>query len=189
MATPSSDEEQILRLHRDWYFANFRIDIPLMRTVFATGADTFLMFNLNGHPYFGVDELADLWSFYARTDEWGLCEDHVLRVDVSGDLAYVVSEGTFPAWRVRDEQGRELPERVDRLTRYRSTEVYRRDDGTGGRAWKMWHFHCSPRPADDEAPPAKTRADAADRRGLGNTPTTRGIRTDYRELDATVDAR
>ena len=32
------------------------------------------------------DELEALWSFYARTDRWGKCEDHIIRVDVDGDL-------------------------------------------------------------------------------------------------------
>ncbi|MBO9521345.1 MAG: hypothetical protein J7518_07395 [Nocardioidaceae bacterium] len=179
MPTLTADEEQILRLHRDWYFANFQINIPLMRTVFAKGDDTFLMFNLNDHPYFGVDELAALWSHYAATDEWGLCEDYVMRLDVCGDMAYVVSEGDFPAWRVRDREGNQLPEREDRPAYYRSTEIYKRDDGTGAPEWRMWHFHCSTRPADDEAPPSKTREEATDRRGLGGTPYSRGLRTDY----------
>lgn len=176
---PISDEEQILNLHRDWYYANYQINIPLMRTVFPVGQDKFLMFNLNDHPYFGVDDLADLWSFYAKTDEWGLCEDYVMRVEVLGDFAYVVSEGDFPAWRVRDPEGNELPERLDRPAYYRSTEVYKRDDGQGNPEWRMWHFHCSTRPADDEAPPAKTRQEAADVRGLGNTPHSTGRRIQY----------
>ncbi|MEU8250562.1 hypothetical protein [Nonomuraea sp. NPDC048916] len=181
MTAQTSDEEEILRLHRDWYYANFNIDIPLMRTVFPVGDENFLMFNLNDHPYFGVDDLANLWSFYARTDRWGLCEDYVLRVDVSGDMAYVVSEGNFPAWVVRDEEGNALPEDqiIDRPAYYRSTEIYRRDDGNGRAEWKMWHFHCSTRPADDEAPAAKTEKDSAAVRGLGNTPYSTGIRTEY----------
>jgi hypothetical protein len=181
MADQKSDVEQILRLHRDWYYSNYDINIPLMRTVFPTGDENFLMYNLNDHPYFGVDDLANLWSHYARTDRWGLCEDYVLRVDVSGDMAYVVSEGTFPAWVIKDEDGNPLPEDKieDKLFRYRSTEVYKRDDGQGRPEWKMWHFHCSPRPADDEVPPAKTAADTAKARGLGNTPYSTGTRTEY----------
>jgi hypothetical protein len=177
--TDLSDEDQILRLHTDWYFANFGPDIPLMRTVFASGDETFLMFNLNGHPYFGVDDLANLWAFYSRTGEWELCEDRVMRVDVSGDMAYVVSEGTFPVVVVKDENGELLDQRVPIVFPYRSTEIYKRDDGDGAAEWKMWHFHCSPRPPDDEAPASKTREDATDRRGLGNTPYSRGIHTDF----------
>ncbi|MCP9950916.1 YybH family protein [Actinomadura madurae] len=179
MAHLTSDEEQILRLHRDWYYSNFNINIPLMRTVFPPGERDFLMFNLNDHPYFGVDDLANLWSFYARTDRWGLCEDHVMRLDVSGDMAYVVSEGIYPSYIVRDPDGTPLPEEIPVIFDYRSTEVYKRDDGEGRPEWKMWHFHCSTRPADDEVPPAKTEKDTAEARGLGNTPYGTGTRTDY----------
>ncbi|MFI6289108.1 YybH family protein [Streptomyces sp. NPDC051018] len=181
MARELSDEERILQLHSDWYYANYNINIPLMRTVFPTGDENFLMFNLNDHPYFGVDDLAKLWTFYARTDRWGLCEDHVIRVDVCGDMAYVVSEGNFPAWRIRDEDGNPLAEEVDRPAYYRSTEIYRRDDGEGRPEWRMWHFHCSTRPDDDEAPPAKTDKDSATARGLGNTPYSTGTRSEYRQ--------
>jgi hypothetical protein len=35
----------------------------------------------------------------------------------------------------------------------RSTEVYKRDDGEGNWAWRMWHFLCSPlAPADEPRP-------------------------------------
>jgi hypothetical protein len=181
VTNPASDEEQLLKLHRDWYYSNYNINIPLMRTVFPVGEEAFLMFNLNDHPYFGVGDLADLWSFYARTGKWGLCEDYVVRIDVSGDMAYIVSEGTFPAWVVRDEDGNDLAEdqMVDQTAQYRSTEVYKRDDGAGGKEWKMWHFHCSTRPGDDEVPAAKTEKDTASARGLGNTPYSTGTRTRY----------
>ncbi|MEU8250573.1 hypothetical protein [Nonomuraea sp. NPDC048916] len=184
MTNQASDEEQILRLHRDWYYSNFNINIPLMRTVFPVGDENFLMFNLNDHPYFGVDDLANLWSFYARTDRWGLCEDYVVRVDVAGDMGYVVSEGVYPSWVVRDDEGNPLPEEIPVVFNYRSTEIYKRDDGEGRAEWRMWHFHCSTRPADDEAPAAKTEKDSAAVRGLGNTPYSTGARTDYSEYTA-----
>jgi hypothetical protein len=181
MTNQKSDEEEILRLHRDWYYSNFNINIPLMRTIFPTGEENFLMFNLNDHPYFGVDDLTDLWSFYARTGKWGLCEDYVMRMEVSGDMAYVVSEGVFPSWQVKDEDGTDLPEDrvLDQTAYYRSTEIYKRDDGQGNPKWTMWHFHCSTRPDDDEAPAAKSEKDAASVRGLGNTPYSTGTRTDF----------
>jgi hypothetical protein len=125
-----------------------------------------------------------LWSHYARTDDWGLCEDYVMRVDVDGNLGYVVSEGTFPAWRIRDEHGDPLPEAVDRPAYYRSTEVYKRDDGEGRPEWRMWHFHCSTRPPDDEVPPTKTERDTTAARGLGNTPHHAGTRTEYEHAGA-----
>lgn len=45
MASQLSDAEQILRVHRDWYYSNININIPLMRTVFPTGDENFLMFD------------------------------------------------------------------------------------------------------------------------------------------------
>lgn len=175
----AEDVEQLLKLHRDWYFSNYRINIPLMRTLFPPKQDQFLMFNLNGHPYYGVDDLDALWSFYALTDRWDECEDHVIRIDVSGDMAYIVSEGTFPAKVVKDDDGNLLDEEIDATFLYRSTEVYKRDDGQGGPEWKMWHFHCSPRPTDDEIPHAKTLADSTGVRGLGNTPYSQGTLVEY----------
>ncbi|TDC49988.1 hypothetical protein E1212_16315 [Jiangella ureilytica] len=175
----SEDVAQLLKLHRDWYFSNYNINIPLMRTVFPPKQDQFLMFNLNDHPYFGVDDLDALWSFYARTDRWGLCEDHVMRVDVAGDMGYIVSEGIYPSWVIKDDEGNLLPEEIDATFRYRSTEIYKRDDGEGGREWKMWHFHCSTRPDDDAVPDAKTAEDSSRRRGLGNTPYSQGTLVEY----------
>jgi hypothetical protein len=179
--TAEADREELLRLHRDWYFSNFEINIPLMRTVFPVGSENFLMYNLNDHPYFGVDDLADLWSYYARTDSWGKCEDYVMRVDVSGDMGYVVSEGVFPAAVVKDDDGNPLPadQIEDKFMSYRSTEIYKRDDGAGGTEWRMWHFHCSRRSPDDEVPAAKTDRDTTAERGLGNTPHSAGIRVEF----------
>jgi hypothetical protein len=181
MTDHDADREQLLKLHRDWYYSNYKINIPLMRTVFPVGAENFLMFNLNDHPYFGVDDLANLWSYYAQTDDWGLCEDYVIRIDVAGDMAYILSEGIFPAWVVKDAEGNPIPadERIDKPFRYRSTEIYKRDDGEGRPEWRMWHFHCSTRPPDDEIPAAKTERDTGAARGLGNTPYSAGIRTEY----------
>lgn len=181
MTNQASDEEHLLRLHRDWYYSNYNINIPLMKTIFPTGEKNFLMFNLNDHPYFGVDDLEGLWSFYARTGRWGLCEDYVIRLEVLGDLGYVVSEGVFPAWDVRDSDGNPLPEDqiIDHTISYRSTEIYKRDDGEGRPEWKMWHFHCSIRPGEDDVPPAKTERDTSRARGLGNTPYTTGIPTKF----------
>ncbi|MTD15483.1 hypothetical protein GIS00_16225 [Nakamurella sp. YIM 132087] len=165
----SADETELLRLHTTWFYSNYNVNIPLMRTVFPSGTDTYLMYNLNGHPYFGVDELDELWQFYARTSTFGLAEDKVLRVDVSGDMGYVVSEGIFPHIELRDADGNDLPEPVHHRLRYRATEVYKRNDGEGNPTWSMWHFHCSPAPDGDEVPPSKTIAEATDARGLGHT--------------------
>jgi hypothetical protein len=177
--TFTKDEQELLDLHRDWYYSNYNVNIPLMRTVFPSGDDAYIMYNLNGFPYFGVDELDTLWRFYARTSNFGLATDKVMRVEVDGNLGYVISEGIFPVDILRDDDGNDLPEPRKTVSRFRSTEIYKRDDGAGNPKWTMWHFHCSPAPDGDEAPISKTAAASADNRGLGNTPYSRAIEPDY----------
>ena len=55
MSDVDSDREAILKLHKDWWEANHQLVIPLMEPVFPKGKDSYLMFNLNGHPYFGIE--------------------------------------------------------------------------------------------------------------------------------------
>ena len=57
------DRERILYLHREWWEANNGLDIPRMARVFPEG-DHYLMFNLQGHPYYGIAEKKKLWEFY-----------------------------------------------------------------------------------------------------------------------------
>jgi hypothetical protein len=175
----TADEQALLDLHRDWYYSNFNVNIPLMRTVFPKGEESYIMYNLNGFPYFGLEELDALWRFYAQTQNFGLAVDKVMRVDVSGDLGYVISEGIFPVevFKAAEDNGFEGTGKVD--IRFRSTEIYKRDDGEGNPTWSMWHFHCSPVPDGDATPISKTPADAADQRGLGNTPYSKAIELDY----------
>jgi hypothetical protein len=177
--TFTADEQALLDLHRDWYYSNFNVNIPLMRTVFPSGEDTYIMYNLNGFPYFGVDELDTLWRFYARTSNFGLATDRVMRVEVNGDLGYVLSEGIFPVEVLRDDDRNDLPEPQKIVRTFRSTEIYKRDDGTGNPEWKMWHFHCSETPDDSETPISKTPADSTANRGRGNTPYSKAIELDY----------
>jgi hypothetical protein len=174
------DEQALLDLHRDWYYSNFNVNIPLMRTVFPAGEKSYIMYNLNGFPYFGVDELDALWRHYAQTMNFGLAVDKVMRVEVVGDLGYVLSEGIFPVIinKAGDDSG--FPGRTGEVEiRFRSTEIYKRDDGEGNPRWTMWHFHCSPCPDGDAAPISKTTAASADNRGLGNTPYSQAIDPDY----------
>lgn len=181
--TFTEDEQELLDLHRDWYYSNYNVNIPLMRTVFPSGIETYIMYNLNGFPYFGVDELDTLWRFYAKTSNFGLATDKVMRVEVSGDIGYIISEGIFPVDILRDDDGNELPEPQRTVRGFRSTEIYKRDDGDGNPAWKMWHFHCSETPASDETPISKTQADSTENRGLGNTPYSKAIELDYSVYD------
>ena len=179
----TDDEQALLDLHRDWWYSNYNVNIPLMRTVFPKGDRSYVMYNLNGHPYFGVDELATLWEWYSRTENFGLTEDHVMRVEVYGNLGYVLSEGLFPVDFVRADDGTPIDPPRQIVIRCRSTEIYTRDDGAGEPEWRMWHFHCSPRPGEDEVPPSKTTDETARARGMGNTPYSTAMGLDYSVYD------
>jgi ketosteroid isomerase-like protein len=149
------DIREVRRVHDQWYTANHGLDIPKMRECFAPD---YLMFNLNGHPYFGLDEKVKLWEHYkgeiavtAPPHAWDI------RTTVDGDMAYVTCEGNLPI-RVVGAEGTgasNLPAGSDVINfKFRSTTVLRRDDGRGNKVWKIWHFHCSPLAPDDEPRPA-----------------------------------
>ena len=167
------DRSAILKLHKDWWEANSGLDIPRMASVFPKGMN-YLMFNLNGHPYFGIDQKIKLWEFYQKElDIPEIPDIRIMKLEISGDMAWLGAEGIFPlravgaegtgseTWKLDKDAG------VDRF-RLRATEVYRRDDGEGRPVWKMWHFHCSPLPAADETRPAF--GDTSQKRGLGWNP-------------------
>ena len=168
MTTTDQDREAILKLHKDWWEANHQLVIPLMASVFPSG-QSYLMFNLNGHPYFGIDEKVELWKHYQKELDIVKYPDiEIMRMTISGDMAWIACEGNFPL-RVIGASGTgsatwELDEGEYDDFKLRATEIYQRDDGEGNPVWKMWHFHCSPMPPDDEPRP-----------GLGGTPAERGL--------------
>lgn len=167
--TTESDREAILKLHQDWWEANHQLVIPIMEPVFPTGDNNYLMFNLNGHPYFGIEEKVTLWEHYQKELDIVMFPDvEIMRLTISGDVAYIACEAIFPL-RAIGESGTgsatwELKDGEFDPFRLRATEVYQRDDGEGNPVWKMWHFHCSPMPDGDEERPA-----------LGGTPNSRGL--------------
>ncbi|MCR2810626.1 MULTISPECIES: hypothetical protein [unclassified Microbacterium] len=165
-STLDDDKATILELHRDWWEANAGLDIPRMQKVFPTG-DAYLMFNLNGHPYFNLEEKTKLWEFYSTRLEIAMPEVVIMRLDVVGDLAYLCAEGVFPS-RVKADAAEADVEASDAPRLVRATEIYKRDDGQGNPTWTMWHFHCSPLPAGDSPRPAFD--DTTDQRGLGFVP-------------------
>ena len=164
-----SDREAVLALHKDWRESNHQLIIPIMEPVFPKGPDSYLMFNLNGHPYFGIEEKVKLWEHYQKELDIVMFPDvEIMRFTISGDMAYIACEALFPL-RVIGESGTgsaswELNEGDYDNFLLRATEVYQRDDGEGNPVWKMWHFHCSPMPPADEERP-----------GLGGTPAERGL--------------
>jgi hypothetical protein len=172
MSTYESDEAAILKAHTDWWEANHGLDIPLMQTAFPVGDEAYLMFNLSGHPYFGLDEKTTLWEYYNKCLEVGRCDVRIMRLDISGDMAYLACEAYFPSYYTQNPtDGTIVPTYVGADgpgAPIRATEVYKRDDGAGAPQWTMWHFHCSPLPPADEPRPAFNDTYAS--RGLGYTP-------------------
>ena len=144
--TRQTDREEILRLHRAWWESNFEFDIPKMRSVFA--GERYLMYNLNGHPYYGLGEKTKLWEALKGNLAIPEISSPIgLRLEISGDMAWLACENIV---RLQPAAGIELPGVPLTPYRIRSTEVYQRDDGSGNRVWKMWHFHCSPTAGENE---------------------------------------
>jgi hypothetical protein len=150
------DRQEILRLHTEWFESNCGIDIPRMQKVFA--GEKYLMFNLNAHPYYGLSEKTKLWEHYRETlDIPKIPERWDVRVNVRGDVGWVTCEGVLCV-RAKQPEGTGaslLPASEEDYTniRFRSTEIYVRDDGEGNPVWKMWHFHCSPLAPENEPRP------------------------------------
>jgi len=175
MNSIDDDRNEILTVHRNWWTANERWDIPLMRTCFPVGPN-YLMFNFNWHPYFGIEEKVRLWEYYKAS---GMTMDppdvRIMKFEVIGDIAYIADE--FEITSHMPAQPNQLIEEVQALAqpgesmvdRGRSTEIYKRDDGEGRPIWKMWHFHCSPLPPADAGRPGFEDTALA-RGGLGANP-------------------
>jgi ketosteroid isomerase-like protein len=155
------DEAEIRRVHREWWGSNVGLDAERMRQCFAPD---YLMWNLNGHPYYSLDEKIALFRYYRQhlvpttpPELWDV------RVTVEGDMAYLTAEGILPVTVESDEgSGSSLIDAMaprygrrgdEVLFRFRETSVFRRDDGEGNPVWRIWHFHCSPLAPEDEPRP------------------------------------
>lgn len=127
-------------------------------------APHYLMWNLNGHPYYSLEEKVNLFSYYRQhmvpTEPVELWD---VRVTVDHDMAYVTAEGVLPVVMASGEgsgsaimdAAATLYERRGEVIRFRfrETTVLRRDDGRGKAVWKIWHFHCSPLAPEHEPRP------------------------------------
>lgn len=165
------DIREIRRVHRRWWVSNRGLDVELMRDCFAPD---YLMWNLNAHPYYGLGEKVALFRHYrdhmVPTEPVELWD---VRVTVDHDMAYLTAEGILPVViasgegsgsAIMDAAAAHYDRREDVIRfRFRETSVFRRGDGHGGRAWKIWHFHCSPLAPDTEPRP-----------GFGDTAAERG---------------
>ena len=135
-----SDTAAVLSVHQRWLAANVGLVTEAIVDYFPTGRH-YLQFNLNGFTYNGVEDKVKLWrnlnavgANILRIDDVG---DPV--IEVFGDVALLTSEGECEV---------ELPSPSGGLEssgpmRFRNTEFYRRDDGSGSREWRIWHMHVS----------------------------------------------
>ena len=161
------DRAEIVRLHEEWWASDH--SIPRMRPCFPEG-DAYLMYNVSGHPYYGIDEKVVLWKHYQGRIE---CPEppkfSIERLEIRGDMAWLAAVGTVKLQVVGPAgtgSGSFQPPRgalpiataepsteAYQLTVH-STEVYQRDDGAGKAVWKMWHFHGSSTAPVEEPRPA-----------------------------------
>lgn len=164
--TFETDKAELLRVSKQWWDANQGLDIPAMRECFPEGMN-YLMFNLNGCPYFGIDEKVKLWEHLkTRNVDFAEIDVRVMRLEIRGDTAWIAAEAQSMHRRVDSEEYQ--------VSRIRATEIYHRDDGAGRPTWRMWHFHCSFMP-DEDAPRVGFDETFADR-GLGGSPLGEPIR-------------
>jgi hypothetical protein len=144
-----ADREEILRLHSEWWEANRTMDHVRMRECFVQG-DRYYQFNLNGHPYYGIDEKVALWQMFGESQmtipEFG--PDENLRLEIRGDMAWLACENLVRVEAPPEIYLGTLPRTPFRV---RSTEIYQRDDGAGEARWRIWHLHCSRSAPPDQA--------------------------------------
>jgi ketosteroid isomerase-like protein len=130
------DIQEITRLHNLWAKANRVGSIPMMREAFV-GGDKFFGYNLNGWAYSGIEEWATLWKFLMGSKaRVKLGEDEDLNIIVRGETAWLTCTADFA---ITMEDGTAIPG----SGRFRSTEIYVREDESGNPNWKMWHSHFS----------------------------------------------
>jgi hypothetical protein len=135
------DIEDILAVHHAWLDSNNGLVVEKMYDNFANPG--YYQYNLNGHTYKSVDEKVKLWEGLHATDfdlaDMTIVEEPIVYSD--GHLAYLMA-----IWSARivgtGTTGTMVPDPEPVV--FRVTEVYRKDDGQGHPAWRIWHFHASP---------------------------------------------
>jgi hypothetical protein len=139
----NQDAVEIERLHNLWADANRKGSIPMMREAFV-GGDKFFGWNLNGYAYQGIEEWAKLWKFLgASKAQATLARDENLRIQIRGEVGWLTCTNDFT---ITLGGGAPLPG----SGKFRSTEIYVREDESGKPVWKMWHCHFSPCAPDDQ---------------------------------------
>jgi hypothetical protein len=140
MSEVDKDAAAILDLHDGWNKGNLTLVVEELVPFFAEG-DNLLQFNLNGLTYHGIDDLARLWRNLpaAGIRVVRLEETNPPTVQIFGDVALLTSEAEVDV--VVPTPSGTLE--TTGTTRFRNTEFYRRDDGSGRPEWRIWHMHVS----------------------------------------------
>jgi ketosteroid isomerase-like protein len=126
----STDEQEILELHRGFVHANTCGDTDFLRAHMAPGPEGFRWYNLNKSVYVGMDHIIRLWDFLVAMGGSAECPIHEEQVHVNGDMGFVsYRQGFYADFGAMGQVHFEA----------RSTEIWERQDGE----WKMVHFHCS----------------------------------------------
>ena len=136
-----SDQDAVLKVHNGWFAANVGLHAENMLPYFPEG-DGYLQFNLNGFTYHGAADKAKLWDNLNKVgvDITRIADVGEPEVQVYGDVALLTSEGEAELLMPNASTGKLENSGV---TRFRNTEIYRRDDGAGGADWRIWHMHVS----------------------------------------------
>ncbi|MCV7229197.1 nuclear transport factor 2 family protein [Mycolicibacterium komossense] len=134
-----SDSAAVLAVHNGWLAANVDLIAESMLGFFPAG-DGYLQFNLNGSTYRGAQDKARLWRNLKAVGAniISIRDMDEPNVEIFGDVALLTSVG---------ECELVIPNSTGALersgVRFRNTEFYRRDDGTGAPDWRIWHMHVS----------------------------------------------
>jgi hypothetical protein len=139
--------EEIRAVHERWRQSQLGWNIEEMKACKAKG-DNFLQYNLDCKIYRGSNALGELWKAMREHVDLVEAEDLAeLNIIVSGDIGVLSMDLGVMRFRAPkrfsidtgiwsmtfEEEGTEVF--------YRTTEIYRKDDGTGTPEWRMWRAH------------------------------------------------
>lgn len=137
----------VLEVHERWRLSQVGWKVDQMISCKAKGTN-FLQYNLDGHIYRGSHELAALWEQMREHVDLVASEDMTPpNIMMLGDLVVLSIDLSVMRFRVPEPFTSDTgiwsitfePDGTDLF--FRSTEVYRKDDGSGRPEWRMWRAH------------------------------------------------
>ncbi|MGH7263295.1 MAG: nuclear transport factor 2 family protein [Candidatus Rokuibacteriota bacterium] len=129
------DRDELTDFYHRLRRANDALDGEQLREVWSADPDSIL-FNTNGHAYYGLEDWLKIWAFYGpRLKRGQPGATGRVRIVIRGDLAVIVDDHLSRSLQWPDE----APRPAFVTPYYRATIVCRRENG----AWKGWHAHYS----------------------------------------------